>query len=73
MIQTFQIQRWKEQLLGRKIRKDLFILRKIKGYFFYHKYDARKKILISMDGDPQLTHFTGRHLMLMDKMAMIQK
>lgn len=57
MIQTFQIQRWKEQPLGRKIKKDLFIL-KDQGIFLFHKYD-QKENTISMDGDPQLTHFSG--------------
>ena len=58
MIQTFQIQRWKEQPLGRQKDKKDLSFKKIKGYFFFHKYD-QKENTISMDGDPQLTHFSG--------------
>ena len=43
---------------GKKDKKGFVHFKKIKGYFFFHKYD-QKENTISMDGDPQLTHFSG--------------
>ena len=44
--------------VGQKDKKGFVHFKKIKGYFFFHKYD-QKENTISMDGDPQLTHFSG--------------
>ena len=42
--------------VGQKDKKGFVHFKKIKGYFFFHKYD-QKENTISMDGDPQLTHY----------------
>ena len=44
--------------VGQKDKKGFVHFKKIKGYFFFNKYD-QKENTISMDGDPQLTHFSG--------------
>ena len=44
--------------VGQKDKKGFVHFKKIKGYFFFHKYD-QKENTISMDGDPQLTQFSG--------------
>ncbi len=47
------------KIAGVKDKKGFVHFKKIKGYFFFHKYD-QKENTISMDGDPQLTHFSVR-------------
>ena len=49
-------------VIGQKDKKGFVHFKKVKGYFFINKYD-KKEGVISMDGDPQLTHFSGSSYM----------
>lgn len=59
-------------IIGQKDKKGFVHFKKVKGYFFINKYD-KKEDVISMDGDPQLTHFSGGSYMKDDETEKTQK
>lgn len=59
-------------IVGQKDKKGFVHFKKVKGYFFINKYD-KKEDVISMDGDPQLTHFSGGSYMKDDETGKTQK